>query len=127
MFPGAGKSHLARIAIYVRLVFYLRETESGPWPRFFIKKRLPRFIYVAVNNTTVDNCTFEFIRLVEKLDSVYPASFILPLVARKYAKSFTKYLIDQRLIEYSNKNVKEDGQIEFDIQKVFFFFFNFLF
>lgn len=118
MFPGAGKSLLARISIYVRLVFYLRETKDSPWPHFLAKKRLPRFLYVSLGNETVCNCADAFIKMVDELNDVYDSSVIRDLVVRKYAKSFTELSADPRLLEFSNKKVSPDGLVHFDINTV---------
>jgi hypothetical protein len=91
------------ISIYVRIVYYLRKTQSGPFPKSLLRTRFPRFLFIATGNETVDNCAARFIKLCDELASFHSPFEIKTLLGRKYAKSFTTVSIDERVKEIANK------------------------
>ena len=115
MFPGAGKSLFAMLSIYIRIVFYLEKTKDSNYPSDCPRKRLPRFLYIATINDTVENCALRFIGLVEDLHAIYDPDAFKEVIGRKYAKDFTLVSIDEKLLSIANK-----GQ-QFDMDKVFYF------
>lgn len=77
-------------------------------------------MYVAYGNDTVDNSAATFLDMVDDLTDVYDADAFKRFIGRKYAKSFTSVSIDPRVRAISNKNVDQNGQVQFKIEEVFF-------
>lgn len=104
------------LSIYVRIIYYLRKVVDGKnlCPASLLDVRLPRFLYVAVGNETVDNCAARFLGLVDDLANVYNPQIFKELIGRKYAKEFTTVSLDPRLVDVANKSE------QFFIGKVFY-------
>jgi len=104
------------LSVYIRMIYYMRKTDSGkkPYPARFPRVRLPRFLYLATGNETVDNCAHKFLNLVSKLQQIVAPEVMRSYLGRKYAKEFTSESVDPRISSIANK-----GQ-QFFIEKVIF-------
>lgn len=106
------------ISVYIRIVYYLRKTQNGTvaFPNSLPKVRLPRFLFIAAANETVDNCAAKFLKLVDRLSAVHDPIAFKQLMGRKYAKAFTTESIDPRVKDIANKGD------QFVMEKVSIFF-----